>query len=232
MLEFAIVVPFIFGVILFVELVIYLAHLDFIVPLRAVKALWNSPVPAAAGPSRADAETALRKASTDAGKVCHVLFWIAVASTAVGIVTVLVAIAPFVTGTATKAARAYAQQALFTQSGASRLPGLLEVALSAGCLFCLARFFAGVAVTARPFELARAAEVKRVALILLVLGIVPGPLGNALAYGAARLAGLSFSFDALGSVSIPFITIGVLVAALARVFEYGCVLQDQDDRLF
>lgn len=120
---------------------------------------------------------------------------------------------------------------LIDGNGGNALTALFQSVLFAAALFALLRFFKGVRDTRQPFSLARAQDIQHLALLVLSAGIVPGVLG------AVALWGVYEAFDygprALGGniVDAACIACGAFLLVFACIFRYGCVLQEQDDRL-
>lgn len=122
---------------------------------------------------------------------------------------------------------------LVSEDGETILSGLLMLIVWMIADWRAARFFHGIVETGRPFELDRARDLKRIASALMrwsavlffvnlafervLLAIVPG--GEAVGFGVAP--NLPFA---------PYVAGGLLLA-IARIWEYGCILQEQDDAL-
>ena len=93
--------------------------------------------------------------------------------------------------------------------------------------FIAARLFGTVARTRRPFVRERARELKGVAWLNIVASILPALVSAAISLGAFATPyvpdGFSIDYDTI---------IGSLVLlAFSYIFDYGCVLQQQDDEL-
>lgn len=96
------------------------------------------------------------------------------------------------------------------------------------------RMLRNMADTGRPFDLDRARELMRIGQLLMCTAFVVPLLGQGLTRGLLLLVGYAGDMPPLsggGLIAVFCIMLGVVLMAIARIFEYGCVLQDQDDRL-
>lgn len=115
--------------------------------------------------------------------------------------------------------------------GRNMIGTLLGQALCIGALLMAGRFFRAVGKTRRPFTTERAHDLQRIGVLLTAAGLGSRLVGvcTTLAVFAALGYDGSWSF---GEVFDPAaLAAGVCVLMFARVFEYGCVLQEQDDGL-
>lgn len=104
--------------------------------------------------------------------------------------------------------------------------------IEAAALFFGARFFGRIAKTGEPFRQERARELGLVAKLVLVLSIVPCLLMLlTMVIGRALLGSAWPCSYEVGLFSYGTLVCGFLLAAFAKVFEYGCILQQQDDEL-
>lgn len=113
--------------------------------------------------------------------------------------------------------------------------GVVSAGLS-GAAFALAALLCGrVRRTGEVFSPRRARELGAVGWLLLLAGVLP-PLVLNVAWpvvtGLTRSLGLSYSMS-LPVMREDFVlcAAGLLLIAVARMFEYGCILQKQDDEL-
>lgn len=113
--------------------------------------------------------------------------------------------------------------------------GVVSAGLS-GAAFALAALLCGrVRRTGEVFSPRRARELGAVGWLLLLAGVLP-PLVLNVAWpvvdGLTRSLGLSYSMS-LPVMREDFVlcAAGLLLVAVARMFEYGCILQKQDDEL-
>lgn len=91
-------------------------------------------------------------------------------------------------------------------------------------------FFKNIAKTGKPFERVRARELKRVGAMLVLSFIIPDVAGMvSLWLTQPYFAGMSYGVSYLTQL-VP-LAVGIVVALFARIFEYGCILQEQDDAL-
>ena len=94
-----------------------------------------------------------------------------------------------------------------------------------------ARFFRRIAKTGEPFRPERARELFLVADLLVALAIAPGLLeAGALWLGVTLLPTVSYDIT-YGILNYGLLIGAFLLLAFARVFSYGCLLQQQDDEL-
>ncbi len=104
--------------------------------------------------------------------------------------------------------------------------------LGLAILFLGARFFGRIAREGSPFRRERARELGCIAGLIIVASFAPGLLMLAsMAVGVALVGSdwaLSYEFDL---VNYALIVCGCLLLVFAKVFEYGCILQEQDDGL-
>lgn len=99
-------------------------------------------------------------------------------------------------------------------------------ALAIGVAACLGvtLMLRDVARTGRPFSDRVVRSLRRVSVLLVAADVVPALLCMLASWAAP--AGASFSLS--GGTGWPILA-GAALAAVSRVFEYGCVLQRQDD---
>lgn len=116
------------------------------------------------------------------------------------------------------------------------LPDLVKTLTVGGFELALlalgARFFGRIAKTGEPFRRKRARELGAVGVLMVVMSFAPGILLYAtMRIGVALLQSswpIAYGIDAF---SYGLLACGLLVLAFAKVFEYGCILQQQDDEL-
>ena len=117
----------------------------------------------------------------------------------------------------------FSQRELVTE-GATML---LWSALAGTSFFFAARMFGRIAKTRRPFERDRARELKTVAWLNIATSIAPGILAV-----VVSTAGFGDPYVPDGfSIDYDTIINSVILLAFAYIFDYGCVLQQQDDEL-
>lgn len=105
--------------------------------------------------------------------------------------------------------------------------GGLEVAV----LFLGARFFGRIAKTGKPFCRERARELGLIGKLVIVMSFAPCLLMIVtMAIGHLVLRDWPASYD-IALFSYGALACGLLILAFAKVFEYGCILQEQDDEL-
>lgn len=115
------------------------------------------------------------------------------------------------------------------------LPYLVQL-LSIGCLelamlFLGARFFGRIARSGEAFRRDRARELAVIAKLAIALSFAPGVLVWAtLKIGGFLLPGWPAAYEG-NLFSYGLVVCGCLLFAFAKVFEYGCILQEQDDEL-
>ena len=115
------------------------------------------------------------------------------------------------------------------------LPYLVQL-LSIGCLelamlFLGARFFGRIAKSGEAFRRERARELGLIAKLAIVLSFAPGVLvWTTLKVGALLLPEWPVAYEG-NLFSYGPVVCGCLLFAFAKVFEYGCILQEQDDGL-
>lgn len=113
--------------------------------------------------------------------------------------------------------------------------GVVSAGLS-GAAFALAALLCGrVRRTGEVFSPRRARELGAVGWLLLLAGVLPPLVLNVawpVVIGLTRSLGLSYSMS-LPVMREDFVlcAAGLLLVAVARMFEYGCILQRQDDEL-
>lgn len=105
------------------------------------------------------------------------------------------------------------------------------------CAISIPLFLAGmhlfkrIARTGKPFRVDRARELGRMAWLIIALSFVPGVLNLAcVAIGIAVLPDTAVAAN-VSFFNYMLLACGFLLLALARAFEYGCILQAQDDGL-
>ena len=93
-----------------------------------------------------------------------------------------------------------------------------------------------VAGTGEVFSLDVVRALRRVSFFLILAAFVPGLLhlaGRAISGAVASQLMVEAAFIPAGTVSVDngALAIGALLFAICRMFEYGCILQKQDDEL-
>lgn len=118
--------------------------------------------------------------------------------------------------------------------------GVVGGALTGAAFALAARMCGRVRRTGEVFSPERACELGRVGVLTLLAGLLPGVL---LAVGQAVANAVVGSLVAQGQVvgyalvpalraqDVTLAAVGLLLVAVARMFEYGCILQKQDDEL-
>lgn len=118
---------------------------------------------------------------------------------------------------------------------ASDLARATSLAFGAAVLAVGARFFRRVGSSGRPFERPRARELSAIGLLAIAAAVVPNVVGLAVSTWAtnAYLMWPQFVWGAWepGVVNGWLVVLGAFIVMMARVLDYGCVLQEQDDRL-
>ena len=119
---------------------------------------------------------------------------------------------------------------------AKEVATVVSFAFGVAVLAVGARFFRQVAMSGRPFERTRARELLVLAALVVAAAIVPNIVGLAIstwAYNTYAITHGRFTWGVWepGVVDGLLVVLGVFVLMMARVFRYGCELQEQDDRL-
>lgn len=102
--------------------------------------------------------------------------------------------------------------------------GLPALAIGVAACLGVTLMLRDVARTGRPFSDRVVRSLRRVSVLLVAADVVPALLCMLASWAAP--AGASFSLS--GGTGWPILA-GAALAAVSRVFEYGCVLQRQDD---
>lgn len=102
--------------------------------------------------------------------------------------------------------------------------GLPAFALGVAACLSATLMLRDVARTGRPFDDGVVRALRRVSALLVAADVAPVLLCVLASWAAP--AGASFSLS--GGTGWPILT-GLVLAAVSRIFEYGCVLQRQDD---
>lgn len=110
-----------------------------------------------------------------------------------------------------------------------------SLAFGLGVLAAGERFFRRISMSGRPFESPRVRELNVIGMLVVLAAIVPNNIGLAIstwAYNVYLTQGqFTWGMWGPGIVNGWLIVLGAFVLIMARVFRYGCELQDQDDRL-
>ncbi len=110
-----------------------------------------------------------------------------------------------------------------------------SLAFGLGVLAAGERFFRRISISGRPFESPRVRELKVIGVLVVLAAIVPNIVGLAIStwtYNVYLTQGqFTWGVWEPGVVNGWLIVLGAFVLMMARVFRYGCKLQDQDDRL-
>ena len=115
-----------------------------------------------------------------------------------------------------------------------------HTAIGSGMMTCLAlaialsayRFFSAIEKSGRPFDLECIRILRQIGHLFLIGGAAVKPFG-AIVTGLI-LSGFGGSFtDALGDqlLDLSMLFAGLIFSLIASVFQYGCILQKQDDEL-
>ena len=90
-------------------------------------------------------------------------------------------------------------------------------------------FFKAISKTEKPFVPARARNLKRIGALLALSGIIPDAAGVVSIWlSHAYTAGMSYGVTIFDTAPL---AAGIVIFVFAKVFEYGCILQEQDDAL-
>ena len=119
---------------------------------------------------------------------------------------------------------------LIAWDGSSAVTESVQLALFTAVALVGVRFFSQVAKTRRPFETPRARELFACASLVLISGFVPIFVSSVIVLSVFPTFGYSGAW-AIGSASWPQVFLGLIVFIFARIFQYGCLLQEQDDAL-
>lgn len=103
--------------------------------------------------------------------------------------------------------------------------GFASSLIAAILLFLGDRFFAHVAQTRRPFERARARELKRIAVALISLSVLPGVTGLLLNVVTMVAVG-HLPSAAVTLLDTRMLLAGIILLAFGYIFDYGCALQE------
>ena len=115
-----------------------------------------------------------------------------------------------------------------------------HTAIGSGMMTCLAlaialsayRFFSAIEKSGRPFDLECICILRQIGHLFLIGGAAVKPFG-AIVTGLI-LSGFGGNFtDALGDqlLDLSMLFAGLIFSLIASVFQYGCILQKQDDEL-
>lgn len=107
-------------------------------------------------------------------------------------------------------------------------------ALSFAAYFVAKRMCQRVAATGEVFSVGRVRDLRRFARLLVIGSVVPGVMGiagMALSMQLSWATLMSWQGPPAGFVLFDFgeLALGVFLLLVARMFEYGCILQKQDD---
>ncbi|MDM8302021.1 hypothetical protein [Collinsella tanakaei] len=112
---------------------------------------------------------------------------------------------------------------------------IVSLAFGIGLFAVGARCFKHVARTGKPFERARTREICVLGWVAVAASVVPNLVGLGVATAAYNLFYAANGFEwgpwEPGVVNWWMLVLGIFILLIARIFEYGCILQEQDDRL-
>lgn len=100
--------------------------------------------------------------------------------------------------------------------------GILFAGMTAVAMFIGQNLLGRVSRTGDPFRAENARDLKLISFLVLGAGIASAPFGILVAH---LLDGAYIGT----MVNIPATACGCLILATSKVFEYGCILQQQDD---
>ena len=92
-------------------------------------------------------------------------------------------------------------------------------------------FFRAIAKSGLPFKRVRARELQHIGALLVLGSLISGPVGIVSILLVTSLSGAPLSWSITDVFQIGSLAVGIIVFVFARVFEYGCILQEQDDAL-
>ncbi len=102
-------------------------------------------------------------------------------------------------------------------------------------VICLraSRMLRAIVQTKRPFDGGRVRNLMEIGQLLMFQGLVLPIAGSALTWALLRIIQYqgNLELSIIGPYQGCSIIVGLVLMAIARIFEYGCILQDQDDRL-
>lgn len=121
----------------------------------------------------------------------------------------------------------------FERENLNAVSELIKLCMELYLFTQLKKFFGAIGESARPFELERARELAQAGKTLLYMGYIPNLVGYFINLAVYAAAGPD-SAQTLATAAIidgNCLVLGLCVYLLARVFEYGCILQHEDDGL-
>lgn len=209
----------VFAVVLVIAIFVYAAQV-IKEPLKAARELDSRPVGSI---TREEASLSIGRFARAAASICQLAFGLVIA----GLVVCCLAALLVATGVIDAAAMAKS----LSEEG-TNLGSLMNIGFEIYLFWLLKRFFGSIGANARPFELERARELGKVGKTLLYMGFIPGVVGNLLSLVMQR-AGLLAAAEFPSEVVLngDCLVLGLCVCLLARIFEYGCILQAEDDGL-
>ena len=121
---------------------------------------------------------------------------------------------------------------LVAHDGHTAIGSLLMTCLALTIALSAYRFFSAIEKSGRPFDLECIRILRQIGHLFLIGGAAVKPFG-AIVTGLI-LSGFGGSFtDALGDqlLDLSMLFAGLIFSLIASVFQYGCILQKQDDEL-
>lgn len=121
---------------------------------------------------------------------------------------------------------------LVAHDGHTAIGSLLMTCLALTIALSVRRLFFNIEKEGRPFDLECSHTLRRVGHLFLIGGVAVKLLG-AIVTGLI-LSGFGGNFtDALGGqhLDLSMVFAGLIISLIASVFQYGCILQKQDDEL-
>lgn len=223
---------FIFALLIFLLLVLIAALIAAVtqgvaavkLPIKEMLSLKKHPVGSL---PREEAQDRVSKLARSAASLCNFMMWANVFSlVAVGIFVVFA----FSVGGGTPDYEMLGSFFLGDSQSSGMLQILVVVAFCIPMFKLLRSFFRAIGQTGRPFDVERARELAQVGTLLVWMGIAVFLTGGIelLAFGDALQTAAQGSHGTNVYAADVFL-LGAFMFIFARIFEYGCILQQEDD---
>ena len=120
---------------------------------------------------------------------------------------------------------------LVSEDGTTTIGKWLGYLCVLAALIVASRALAIIASTRSPFSYARWREMKIVGLLLVCAGLVAPLVGTLLTVLGLVVSGFRDSLSLSMAFEAAPLLAGLVVIVFGRIVDYGCILQEQDDRL-
>ena len=130
-----------------------------------------------------------------------------------------------------ESADGFSSVTLITEQGYSAFASLTLPIVMAWALWEAGSLLASIARTQRPFERLHARKLGIVGMVLAIGSLTINIVGNVLTFALLKALSFTGSLSFSRIIEPEMLVVGLCILVFARIFDYGCILQEQDDGL-